>query len=86
MNPFKILLIFITIWDVQACITSIPISGAPPPGRYYNSFAYLAKFNSIFVFGGSNSKNYLNDLWVLDLTYYQWTKQYVSSEARPSNI
>ena len=84
-----LLLVFLFLMSMsfsQVTFTLIPTTGIPPPGRYDNIFIYSDALNSIIIFGGTNNQNYFNDLWLLNLDYFQWSKQYVSSGVRPCNL
>ena len=69
-----------------SAITMIPTTGNPPEMRTLSAFTYSLQLNSIIMFGGTNNHDYFNDLWLFNLSEFQWSKAYVSSESRPSNF
>ncbi|RIB23260.1 hypothetical protein C2G38_2242815 [Gigaspora rosea] len=51
---------------------NMSISGPTPHARYYFS-AVLTSDGRIIIFGGFDSASYFGDLWVLDITMFQWS-------------
>ncbi|KAF0518672.1 galactose oxidase [Gigaspora margarita] len=52
--------------------TTMSIFGPTPPDRGYPS-AVLTSDERIIIFGGYNNVTTFGDLWILDLTKYQWS-------------
>ncbi|CAG8684581.1 25152_t:CDS:2, partial [Cetraspora pellucida] len=52
--------------------TNMSLSGPTPPAREYPS-AVLTPDKRIIIFGGYNNGTTLSDLWILDVTSYQWS-------------
>lgn len=66
-------LIHIPIFELEgnANWTSISIKDPQPPGRVYHTASLLQNENVksfMFIFGGSDSRGYFDDLWALDLS------------------
>ncbi|CAG8849995.1 28304_t:CDS:2, partial [Gigaspora margarita] len=52
--------------------TNMGTSGPTPPGR--DSFSAVLTFDGrIIIFGGNNETASLDDLWILDITMFQWS-------------
>ncbi|CAG8683518.1 24990_t:CDS:2 [Cetraspora pellucida] len=66
MNNFPLLNTKSNTW------TNVSASGPTPPVRYYFS-AVLTPDGRIIIFGGFNATVSFGDLWVLDITTYQWS-------------
>ena len=80
------MILYYMITVVYSQIEMIPETGAPPMMRKSNSMTSSVLLNSIIIFGGADNQNYFNDLWLFNLTNYQWSKQYILSTARPGKI
>ncbi|KAF0469267.1 galactose oxidase [Gigaspora margarita] len=83
--PMNILPLYNTKNDSWSNITT---SGQTPPSRRFSS-AVLTPNKRILMFGGVNdaSLSYYNDLWILDISTYQWSTGNITNPSLgPSNL
>ncbi|XP_022946642.1 acyl-CoA-binding domain-containing protein 4-like isoform X1 [Cucurbita moschata] len=61
---------------------SPPVSGLRPKARYEHGAAIIQ--NKMYIFGGNHNGRYLNDLHVLDLRSWAWTKPEAKTQSPES--
>eukprot|EP00918_Siedleckia_nematoides_P057974 GHVU01126404.1.p1 GENE.GHVU01126404.1~~GHVU01126404.1.p1 ORF type:complete len:302 (-),score=41.30 GHVU01126404.1:1339-2244(-) len=62
--------------------TSFPISGAAPSGRYCHGSTLDG--DNLYIIGGGNVDDKLDDLWVLDLKQKKWNKLEPTNSSAPA--